>query len=36
MLVAQQDLDSFHRFAQKKLENGGAGSIEELEARHEH
>jgi hypothetical protein len=30
MLVTQQDLDSFHRFAQKKLQNGGAESIEEL------
>jgi predicted transcriptional regulator len=30
MLVTQQDLDSFHRFAQEKLQNGGAESIEEL------
>lgn len=30
MLVTQQDLDSFHRFAQQKLQNGGAESIEEL------
>ncbi|MEX2305991.1 MAG: hypothetical protein WD738_00250 [Pirellulales bacterium] len=30
MLVTQQDLDSFHRFAQQKLQNGGAVSIEEL------
>jgi hypothetical protein len=30
MPVAQQDLDSFHRFAQQKLQNGGAESIEEL------
>jgi len=30
MLVTQEDLDSFHRFAQQKLQNGGAVSIEEL------
>ncbi len=30
MQVTQQDLDSFHRFAQQKLQNGGAESIEEL------
>jgi hypothetical protein len=30
MLVTQQDLDSFHQFAQAKLQNGGAESIEEL------
>jgi predicted transcriptional regulator len=30
MLVTQQDLDSFHRFAQQKLHNGGTESIEEL------
>jgi hypothetical protein len=30
MLVTQQDLDSFHHFAQQKLQNGGAESIEEL------
>jgi hypothetical protein len=30
MLVTQQDLDNFNRFAQQKLQNGGAESIEEL------
>jgi hypothetical protein len=30
MQVTQQDLDSFHRFAQQKIQNGGAESIEEL------
>ena len=30
MLVTQQELDCFHRFALKKLQNGGAESIEEL------
>jgi len=30
MLVTQQDLDNFHRFAQQKLQNGGAESMAEL------
>jgi hypothetical protein len=30
MLVTQQDLDNFHRFAQQKLQNGGAKSMAEL------
>jgi hypothetical protein len=30
MLVTQQDLDSFHHFAQAKLQNGDAASIAEL------
>ena len=30
MSITREDLDRFHRFAQQKLENGGADSIEEL------
>lgn len=30
MRVTQQDLDSFHCFAQQQRQNGGAESIEEL------
>jgi hypothetical protein len=30
MVVVQEQLESFHRFAQQKLQNGGAESLEDL------
>jgi hypothetical protein len=30
MIATHEQLDSFHRFAQQKLQNGGAESLEEL------
>jgi hypothetical protein len=30
MLITQQDLDSFHCFAQEKLQNGASGSMVDL------